>query len=495
MTSQIKERKFIAIDLGAESGRCCVGILLGNKLDLAEVHRFPTHSIKYDFGFHWDILLVYHEILLGLTKAKEVFGDEFESISIDSWAVDYVLIDSDGRLLGYPYHYRDERTEGIMENVFKIVPKDKLYKITGTQFAQFNTLFQFMSEKERSLNLLKLADKMLLIPDYFNFLLTGKKLAECTNASTTGLFDPYKRLWAWDLIDIFDIPRKIFPPLINPGSKLGTILPSIAKQTGLKNSIEVIAGASHDTASAVVSIPNLTDSSGFLCTGTWSLMGVELSEPILTNAAMENNFTNEGGYEHSIRFLKNIIGLWPIQQCKQVWQKIKDYSYSDLVSLAVQSGPSNTWIDLNEPRFMSGDDIPSKILSFMKETGQSATEDIGFITRVIFESLAFNYRQTLDEIEKVTGRKIDRLRAVGGGTLNTLLMQLTADALNRQVIAGPVEGAIVGNIGVQGIASKYIENLKALKRIIENSFPLIKYTPKNPDYFFRNERTYQNILN
>jgi rhamnulokinase len=496
-----QDKKFIGFDLGAESGRCVVAILNENKVTLREVHRFTTHRIKYENGFHWDILAIYKEIIVGLINAQKAFGSEFDGIGVDTWAVDYVLIDSDGRIIGYPYHYRDDRTDGMMEEAFRIVPKNEIYSKTGIQFAQFNTVFQLLSEKKRKSNLLNLTDIMLLIPDFLNYLLSGKKKAEYTNATTSGLIDSNTRKWSWELIDAFGLPRKIFPEIVEPGTILGTLLPSIAEQTGLSKNIPVIAGASHDTASAVVSVPAYESSFAngaswaFLSSGTWSLMGIELKQSLLSAQAMEYNFTNEGGVEKTTHFLKNIIGLWPIQECRRYWQeKSNEYSYPELVSMAMENGFARAWVDLSDPRFLKAGEMPEKIIAYLKETGQTAKSDTGFIIRVVLESLAFSYRNTLNEIELVTGKKINKLHAVGGGIQNELLSQLTADAIGREVIAGPIEGTIIGNIGVQAITAKVVKNLNDWRMIVSNSFDVKIYEPQNLNYFNESEKKYNNIL-
>jgi sugar (pentulose or hexulose) kinase len=489
------EKKFIGFDLGAESGRCVVAKLKENKISLHEVHRFTTHSINYENGFYWDILAIYEEIIEGLIKARKAFDKKFDGIGIDTWGVDYVLIDSENRILGYPHHYRDNRTDESMQQAFQIVPQKQIYKKTGIQFAQFNTLFQLISENKQKLNLLNVADKILLIPDFLNFLLSGKKKAEFSIASTTSLTNPNKRNWLWELIDSFGLPRRIFPEMVEPGTILGTLLPSIAERTGLEKNIPVIAIAGHDTASAVVSVPACKNNWAFLSSGTWSLMGIELEQPILSSQAMKYNFTNEGGVENTTRFLKNIIGLWPIQECRRYWQnKTKEYSYPELVSMAKENGFAKAWIDLNDPRFLKAGEMPEKIVAFLQETGQTSKPEIGFIIRVVLESLAFSYRNTIKEIEKVSGNKIKILHAVGGGIQNELLTQLTADAIGLNVLAGPIEGTIIGNIGVQSIASGSVPDIHVWRKIVANSFELKIYKPKGSSYFDENEQNYNNIL-
>lgn len=488
------EKKFIGFDLGAESGRCIVAILENEQVKLHEVHRFTTHNFKDDSGFHWDIEAIYSELITGLKKASKNFGHDFDGIGIDTWGVDYVLIDSEDKILGAPFHYRDDRTDNIMEYAFEIIPKETLYKRTGIQFAQFNTIFQLLSEKKTNPNLLMEADKMLLIPDYLNFLLSGNKKSEFTIASTTGLANPKTRNWDWELIEILNIPTNIFPSMIEPGTKLGNLLPSIAEQTGLSSEIPVIASAGHDTASAVVSVPANGENWAFLSSGTWSLMGVESEEPILDDKAMTYNFTNEGGAQGSIRFLKNIIGLWPIQECRRYWQDMgEEYTYPQLTDLAKKEGLVNSWIDLNDQRFLKAGEMPEKVLSFLEETGQEVKTDIGFIVSTILVSLAYSYRKTIKEIEDVTDKKIEIMHAVGGGIQNELLTQLMADATGLKVLAGPIEGTIVGNIGMLAIGTGVVKDISEWREIVSNSFKPAVYEPVNTEYFNKNETTFQKI--
>jgi len=489
------EMKFIGFDLGAESGRCVVALLNEENVVLHEVHRFSTHNVRYQNGFHWDVLAIYQELIEGLRKAKKEFGRNYDGIGIDTWGVDYALIDSDERLLGYPYHYRDDRTDTIMEEAFKVVPQEVIYKQVGIQFAQFNTLFQLLAEKKTKLNLLKYADKMLLMPDLLNFFLTGKRKAEYTIASTTSLIDPTTRDWHWGLLSSFNIPTQIFPEVVEPGTFLGPLLESISLKLGLDLNIPVFASAGHDTASAVVSVPAKGNSWAFLSSGTWSLMGVETDKPILTQDAMRYNFTNEGGVENTTRFLKNIIGLWPIQECKRYWsEQGKELTYQQLADLAQEENSVNAWVDLNDSKFLKAGEMPNKVLKYLKETDQHYKDNVGFIIRVILESLAYSYKVTLKQIEEVTEEKIEILHTVGGGIQNELLSQLTADAIGRPVIAGPIEGTVIGNIGVVAIASGAVKTLSDWRNIVSQSFGTKKYLPINTNYFQQNEKAYQSIL-
>jgi sugar (pentulose or hexulose) kinase len=311
------ENKFIAFDLGAESGRCVVGIFSENALELEEVHRFNTPMIESQGHLWWDVLVIYQEMLQGLRSAVGKFGDKFSGISVDTWGVDYALIDKAGRVLGYPYHYRDSRTDGMIDKAGTILPKQQIYQETGIQFAQFNTLYQFLAEKQQPTNLLETADLFLPMPNYLLYLLSGVKKAEYTIASTTQMTDPRNRQWSGEILRVFGFPESIYPEIVEPGTVLGTILPEIQDKTGIGADVPVIASASHDTAAAVASIPATETDWAFLSSGTWSLMGLELDEPVINEDSRKYNFTNEGGVEANIRFLKNIIGLWPVQECRR----------------------------------------------------------------------------------------------------------------------------------------------------------------------------------
>lgn len=490
-----KEWKFIGFDLGAESGRCIVAILKDKIIELKQVHRFTTYNIKTDSGLQWDVNSIFQEIITGLSKAKEEFGADFQGIGIDTWGVDYVLINAEGKPLGNAFHYRDDRTDGMPEEVFKILAKESVFEMSGNQPAQYNTLFQLLAEKKRITGFPTEAEAMLLMPDYFNYLLSGNKRSEYTIASTTNLTNPVTRNWSKQIIKAFGLPENLFTEMAEPGTILGELLPWICSETGLNNDIPVISTAGHDTASAVAAIPFKNNNSAFLSSGTWSLMGVELKVPVLSNKALQYKFTNEGGVDKTTRFLKNIIGLWPLQECRKSWQNMGEiYDYSELAQYAKTAGFVKAWVDLTDPRFLKPGEMPQKICSFLEETNQLYKTEAGFITAVILESLAYAYRETITEIENITAKRIDRLHIVGGGIQNELLTQYTADAVGKTVIAGPVEGAILGNIGIQAIAAGAVPNINTWREIIENSFELKKYTPINTEYYIQNEQNYKKIL-
>jgi rhamnulokinase len=484
-------RRFIGFDLGAESGRCVVATLEAGTLTLDEVHRFPTHSVRDHERLHWDILAINAEIVEGLTRARKAFGPAFDGIGVDTWGVDYVLLDPEGRVLGYPYHYRDARTDTMMEEAFRIVPREALYRTTGIQFAQYNTVFQLLAETRQPLNMLGVADTMLLMPSYLNYFLSGVKRSEFTIASTSSLADPVTRGWNRELIQRFGFPLGIFPPMVEPGTSLGPLRPALARQTGLDSGVPVIATAGHDTASAVVSVPAACEDWAFLSSGTWSLMGIELTAPLMDDEAMRCNFTNEGGVGGTTRFLKNIIGLWPIQECRRYWlERGEEFSYPRLTELAKEVGFVHAWVDLHDPRFLKPGDMPEKILSYLRETGQRANSRTGYVIRVVLESLAFTYRRTMEELQRVSGRRIEKLHAVGGGIQNELLTQFTADATGIPVAAGPTEGTIVGNIGVQALAAGAVRDLAAWRDVVRHSFNVITYTPRDILYFREHERDF-----
>jgi rhamnulokinase len=487
-------QRYIGFDLGAESGRSIVGTINNGKLTLKETHRFFTPMIECRGHIYWDILGIYQELEQGFRKTRELFGTGYDGISIDTWGVDYVLLDSDDRLLGYPYHYRDIRTDNIMDEAFTRLPKEQIYRYTGTAFMQLNTLYQLLAETRQQLNFCSVAGHFLTIPDYLLYLLSGEKKVEFTIASTTQLTDPYKRDWCRPLMDAFELPSRIFPDIVEAGTYLATLDNAIANKTGMSPEIPVIAGASHDTAAAVAAVPALENNWAYLSSGTWSLMGMELKKPLITNESLEANFANEGGVAGNIRFLKNIIGLWPIQECRRYWQQIGTaYSYQQLEQMALEVGPVNAWLNLNDERFFKPGNMPEKVIAFLKETKQKFREEPGWICRCILESLAYKYRETIRLMESVTGEKIEVLHLVGGGTQNKLLSQLTADVTGKEITAGPVECTIAGNIGMQAICTGILKDLNELREMIARSFALEKFQPKDQGYWDKNEKQYQDL--
>jgi len=486
-----KVKKYIAFDLGAESGRCVVGILSQDQIQLQEIHRFRTHTLAEGDDLYWDIQASFNELKTGLSKSVKRMGLSYHGISVDTWGVDYVLLDSNGELINNPYHYRSSRTDGKMDQAFQIVSQQEIYNYTGIQFMQINTLYQLLADKG-----INKSNLLLPIPNYLLYQLSGIKKAEYTIVSTTQISDPRKRDWSWELIRAFNFPEKIFPEIVEPGTILGIILPEISKETGIGGTTPVIASASHDTAAAVASVPAIQNSWAYLSSGTWSLMGLELHEPFINRQTMESNFTNEGGVSGTVRFLKNIAGLWIIQECRRFWEKEgKTYTYRQLAELALKEDPVKAWINPDDQRFLKPGEMPKKVISFLKDTNQSYRENISWISRCVLESLAFKYRIIYHELQKLLNREIERLHAVGGGIQNELLCQMTADAINREVIAGPVEGTVVGNIGIQAIAAGDISDIREFRELVARSFNLKKYKPEQSTYWEEHDEFYRSLLN
>lgn len=468
--------RFLALDLGAESGRGIVGSISGGKLELDVVHRFPNGPSRVSGSLYWDALRLFDQMKYSLSQAVKS-GVELSGIGIDTWGVDYGLLGKSDVLLSNPYHYRDSRTNGIMEEAFKHAPAEDVFDATGIQFMQFNTLFQLYAAVLEKSPLLDIAETMLLIPNLFSFWFSGIKAAEFTHATTTQCYDPRAGGWAIGLMDKLGIPCNILPEVIQPGTVMGPILPEVADETGA-GSIPIIATASHDTASAVAATPLEGENCAYISSGTWSLMGVEICKPIINDAARRCNFTNEGGAQGTFRFLKNIMGLWLIQESRRTWAKEgEELSYEGIARLAEAAEPFKGMIDPQHPSFLAPGDMPERIRRFCRSTGQPVPESSGEIARMIFESLALSYRATLEQIEELTGRSIDTIHIVGGGCQNRLLCQFAADATGRKVIVGPIEATAAGNVLVQAMAVGLIDSLESARQIVRNSFALEQYVP------------------
>jgi rhamnulokinase len=470
----------LAYDLGASSGRALLGRLTDNKLVVEELHRFPNDPVQVGGRMYWDILRLFHEIKQGLLKAKNQ-GIELQSMGIDSWAVDFGLIGKNGELLGNPYHYRDPHTEGMMEDVMQQLGKEHLFRRTGLQFLPFNTIYQLAALKKANSPILEQADLLLMIPDLLRYFLTGEKKAELTNASTTQLLSPITKQWDNELMQVLGLGPGILPETVEAGTPIGVLSQQVCTELGVPP-IPVIAVGEHDTASAVAAVPAAGSSFAYISCGTWSLLGTELSEPILSEQALAWNFTNEGGVYGTTRLLKNIMGLWIIQECKRAWDKEgESFSFAELTVLAEQSLPFQRIIDPDDLMFLNPVHMPKQIQHYCAETNQSVPQSEGEIIRCVVESLALKYRLTLERTEQLTGQRFNRLHMVGGGINNTLLCQFTANAIGRQVWAGPVEASAIGNLVVQYIALGQITDLKEAKAIIKRSFPLQTYEPQQQD--------------
>jgi rhamnulokinase len=463
---------YLAVDLGAEGGRVVLGRFDGRRVSLREVHRFPNIVVRLPDGLHWDVLRFLSEIKEGLAKA--VREEEIEGIGIDSWGVDFGLLDGEGALVSNPYHHRDARTEGMMEEAFGLVPKEKIYQITGIQFLPINTLYQLLAM--RGSPLLEAAETMLLIPDLMNYWLTGEKACEYTNATTTQLLDLQEGGWARDLFERMDLPSRVLAPIAPPATELGPLLPEIAEEVGAGP--PVFAIASHDTASAVVAVPAEGENFAYISSGTWSLVGVETPEPVVTQEAMEANFTNEGGFGERTRLLKNVMGLWILQQCRRQWAREgNDHSYEELARLAEDAPPAGPLIDPDHPAFLAPGDMPSRIRSFCEKTGQHPPEQPPSVARCVFESLALKYRYAIEQARSLTGRTVETVNVVGGGSQNDLLCQLTADAARLSVVAGPVEATALGNVMVQAFAQGRVASLEEIRAVVSDSIQGSTYEP------------------
>ncbi len=474
---------YIACDLGAESGRVMLGSLESGKLVLEEIHRFPNVTIKLGRSIRWDILRTFDELKKGLSKIAER-GISVSSLSVDSWGVDYVWSGLGQDMLSPSYIYRDSRTDATFEKALATVGREKIFSETGIQFMALNTLYQLMADMETSPELARQAEGFLCIADYLNFLFSGVRKAEESLASTTQIYNPSTRAWSDVLISAFGFPESAFPGIVASGTVLGPLADAVAEETGLCGT-NVVATCSHDTGAAVAAVPaNGSENWAYLSSGTWSLIGVELPAPLINESTRAANFTNEGGYGGTTRFLKNIVGLWILQECRRDWETSgKKFDYAELNRLASEAAPLRTLINPDDPRFLKPGDMPAKIQAFASETGQPVPSSPGEFTRAILESLALLYRHTLSSIEDLTGRTIKILHIVGGGSQSRLLNQFAADATGRQVLAGPMEATAIGNILVQAIADEKLSSLAELRETVRQSVPLEEFNPSgNPEW-------------
>ncbi len=469
---------YLAVDLGASSGRVMAGAWDGARFALRELHRFPNEPVRLQGHLHWDVLRLWHEIKIGLARyAAEAAGPP-AGIGVDTWGVDFGLLDGAGRLLGNPYHYRDARTDGMPEQVDRAVAPAELYARTGIQRMSINTIYQLVSLRRAQDPQLAAAETLLLMPDLFHYWLTGRKVAEYTMATTTQMFDARERDWARPLLARLDLPVDILPAPVVPGTLLGALRPDLAAEVGLPGTPPVIATASHDTAAAIAAVPGLDDRSAYISSGTWSLVGVETDQPILTERARTLNFTNEGGVNGTICLLKNVGGLWLLQECRRAWQRAgRDYGWPDLLALAAEAPPLVSLIDPDAPEFLHPADMPAAIRDYCRRTGQPMPATVGALARCCLESLALKYRWVVTALEELVGRRLETIRVVGGGSQNALLCRLTADATGRVVVAGPVEATALGNVLVQAVATGALPDIAAGRRAVAASVPQTTYEP------------------
>ncbi|MDY3250860.1 MAG: rhamnulokinase family protein [Candidatus Choladocola sp.] len=466
----------LAFDFGASSGRMILGKYEDEKIEIRELHRFSNDPVRIGKSFYWDLFRLYHEMKVGLKKAAAT-KLPISSVAVDTWGVDYGLFDKDGNLIGNPIHYRDDRTIGVIDKFDEIIGLKKLYEHTGIQFMNFNTIFQLYADKQMRPEIYEKADRLLFMPEIFGYFLTGKMYNEYTFASTGQLLDAKKRDWDYEIIDEAGIKRSLFGPLVKPGTVIGELIPEVMEETGLKG-VKLIAVGSHDTASAVAATPFEAENAAFLSCGTWSLLGLEVDEPILTEESFQVNCTNEGGVENKIRLLKNINGLWIMQNLRKNWCEFEaEVSFPDIIAASKAAKRQDFIINPNDPRFTAPLNMMKEVISYCEESGQGTPQGLGEIAMAIYNGLANEYKTTVDSLEKVAGVTIPCINMVGGGIQDKLLCELTAKRTGKKVIAGPVEGSVLGNIVMQLKALGAIDSLEQGRRVVKNSFAQDVYLP------------------
>lgn len=475
----MNNKHFLAFDIGASSGRAILGTLIHNKLELTEVHRFANQMQLINGHYFWNIFSLFNELKTGLKKCVKEFGIQPESIGIDTWGVDFVHLSKEGLILSLPYAYRDSRTNTSMEDLFEIIPKDEVYAETGIQFMQFNSLFQLFSMVKEQSSLLEITDSILFMPDALNYLFSGVKKTEFSIASTSQMIIPGTCEWNEKLIKKAGISMDILHEIILPGTVLGSIQEDILSET-TSQKIPVVAVAAHDTGSAIVSIPSTEKNFVYLNSGTWSIMGIEIDKPIISEQTLQLNYTNEGGVDGTIRFLKNIMGMWLIQESQRIWAEHGNvYSWPGMVELARNSEPFKYLINPDDQMFLNPKDMTQAVRDFCYQTAQGTPHTHGEVIRCIYDSLALKYRYTLEQIRDLTDQPIEVIHIIGGGSNNHFLNQLTADATGLKVISGPTEATAIGNIMVQAKAMGHIGSLTEIRKVIADSFDLLEFLPSD----------------
>lgn len=473
-----KMLNLLGFDFGASSGRAMLGTFDGEKIEIREIHRFSNDPVNLCGRFVWDVPRLFYEMKQAILKISHM-DVKVDAIGIDTWGVDFGMLDKNGHLLGLPVHYRDSRTVGIPEKVSEIVPDVELFERTGIADNVFNTLYQLYAMKAEDDPVLEMADSMLFMPDLLAYLLTGCKGTEYTIASTSQMLNPYTRNWDFELLEKLGIPTRMLGEVKLPGEIRGTLLPEIARECGV-DEIPVIAVGGHDTASAVAAVPAREKDFAYISSGTWSLLGAEIEKPLCAEGVMRSSYTNEGGVDGSIRLLKNIMGLWIIQECKREWDRRSDaVGFGELVEMAMQAPAFKAMIDVDDPCFLAPGDMPARIQEYCRKTGQPVPQGRGEISRVIYESLALKYRWAIEALERDMLKKpVKVLHIVGGGSKNVLLNRFTAEAIKRPVITGPGEGTVIGNLLVQARALGAVADIPQLRKVVENSFPTETYMPE-----------------
>ena len=476
----MRPKVYLAVDLGAESGRVMAGIWNGKTLQLEEVHRFPNGPVVLGETIRWDILRLWAEIQNGLSLAGRKYGQRIASVGADTWGVDFVLLNKQDEILGQPYHYRDARTRGALERAFKEVPRAEIFAQSGLQFMELNSLYQLLAWQAHSPAILDAADTLLFMPDFLHWALCGSKQAEFTNASTSQFLHPTRRNWSRPLLKKLGLPTHFLPPIVMPGTTLGAIRKSLALRIGLAG-VKVVAPPTHDTAAAIAGVPTINTGKAnwaYISSGTWSLMGVEMNKAVLSSRALELNLTNEGGIDGTYRLLKNIMGLWLVQQCKRSFEAAgRKYDYVQLAGLAAKAKPLRFILNLDAPRFLNPPDMPKAIQDFCRDTKQPVPKTDGELVRCCYESLALKYREVLGSIEEITGEKIKEIHIVGGGSQNKFLSQLAANACERPVVTGPVEATAIGNLLTQIRADGELASLGEMREVVRASSSVQRYEP------------------
>lgn len=470
---------FLAFDLGAESGRAVLGRLRSGRLTVEEIHRFPNQPVFYNGGLHWDAPRLWLEMQAALRSVAAHGVEQLDSTGVDTWGVDYALLGENGALLENPFHYRDARTEGVMQRVQASLGPERIYRATGIQFLAFNTLYQLCAAAQTMPQLLASARSLVTMPDLFHFWMTGRIACEYTNASTTQFLDIHTRKWAVDILRDAGVPTHFLAPIVEPGEVLGPLRAGPGASTeGLARTV-VIAPACHDTGSAFAAVHS-GEKTALLSSGTWSLLGVEWPRPVVTDEAYRLNFTNEGGVNGTVRVLKNITGMWLLESCRRMWKaRGEDYSHAQLAEMAAAETPLQHLLDPDDPSFALPQDMPAAIARFCARTGQPSPKTPGALTRGILESLALKYRAVLESLERVANAKFEEIRIVGGGSQNEMLNQFTADATGRRVLAGPAEATALGNLAVQMAGAGAVASLAEARELIAQSFPARAFEPKD----------------
>ncbi|MEI6141218.1 MAG: rhamnulokinase family protein [Mariniphaga sp.] len=486
-------RNFLAFDLGASSGRAILGTISENKLSLKEIHRFDNQMVEINGSFFWNIFNLFGELKTGLKKCIRDYGIQPESVGVDTWGVDIALLDRNGMIVGLPYAYRDPRTDTAMEEFYQIIPKKELYLMTGIQLMQFNTLFQLYAYKRDQSPQLEIAKDILFMPDALGYLFCGVMKNEFSIASTSQFLKPGKQKFEQKLFDAIGFDINMMQEIVLPGTVLGNIKAEIQKETG-SAIIPVVAVAGHDTASAIASVPATGNNWAYISSGTWSLMGIESAHPLISEEIQKLNFTNEGGVEGTTRFLKNIMGLWLLQECKRTWSAEHDYTWPEMVEMSKKAQPFKCIIDPDAREFLNPGDMPAAIAAFCRRTNQPEPETHGETIRTIFESLALKYRYTLDSIRSVSETPIEKIHIIGGGANNELLCQYAANAMDLPVYAGPTEATAIGNIMMQAKALGAVASLEGIRQMVFESFDTKIFIPQNSDLWNIEYQRFKTII-